>query len=170
MGGSQTFRSNWWRHLWIAPYFMPYHLPAVGAAKRAWPRPPPLSHRWRTMFMKIYLFLFGYLPTLNGLWIQGVIIKDVLTSFRREGDTLTYLANYEMHKIFAVLSKSNMHCNYSGVSSLGVPGVPWHPQILADQLTPSQPVGADYAHQIILAPPDFQIFLQPWITRYDMPY
>jgi hypothetical protein len=43
------------------------------------------------------------------------------------------------------------------VSSLGVP---WHPQILADQLTLSQPGGGD-AHQIIVAPPDFQIFLQP---------
>ena len=29
----------------------------------------------------------------------------------------------------------------SGVSSLGVPGVPWHPQILADNLTLSQPGG-----------------------------
>ena len=29
----------------------------------------------------------------------------------------------------------------AGVSSLGVPGVPWHHQILADQLTPSQQVG-----------------------------
>ena len=34
------------------------------------------------------------------------------------------------------------------VSSLGVPGMPWYPQILADQLTLSQPVGADYAHHI----------------------
>ena len=32
-----------------------------------------------------------------------------------------------------------------GLSSLGVP---WHPQFLADQLTLSQPRGADYAHQI----------------------
>ena len=46
----------------------------------------------------------------------------------------------------------------SGLSSLGVPGVSWHPQNLADQLTLSQPWGADYAHQIILAPPDFQTF------------
>ena len=37
-----------------------------------------------------------------------------------------------------------------------------HPQILADQLTLSQPRGADYAHQIILAPPDFQTFRRPW--------
>ena len=32
------------------------------------------------------------------------------------------------------------------------------PPDLADQLTLSQPSGADYAHQIILAPPDFQTF------------
>ena len=51
---------------------------------------------------------------------------------------------------------------YAGLSSLGVPpGVPWHPQILAEQLTLSQPRGADYAHQIILAPPDFQTFRRP---------
>ena len=43
---------------------------------------------------------------------------------------------------------------YAGLSSLGVPGVPWHPHFLAGQLTLSQPRGADYAHQIILAPPD----------------
>ena len=36
----------------------------------------------------------------------------------------------------------------TGVSSLGVPGVPWHPQILADQFTLSQPGGADYAKRI----------------------
>ena len=46
----------------------------------------------------------------------------------------------------------------AGLLSLGVPG---HPQILADQLTLSQPRGADYAHQIILAPPDFQTFRRP---------
>ena len=50
-----------------------------------------------------------------------------------------------------------------GLSSLGVPGVPWHPQFLADQLTLSQPRGADYAQQIILGlgPPEFQTFQQP---------
>ena len=37
-----------------------------------------------------------------------------------------------------------------------------HPQILADRLTLSQPVGADYAHQIIVPPPEFQTFLRPW--------
>ena len=44
---------------------------------------------------------------------------------------------------------------YSGVSSLGLPGVPWHPQILADQLTLSQPGGTDYAHHSTTSPPGF---------------
>ena len=48
----------------------------------------------------------------------------------------------------------------------------WHPQILADQLTLHISTRwADYAHQIILASPDFQTFLRlcsgvgvvPWI-------
>jgi hypothetical protein len=56
-----------------------------------------------------------------------------------------------------------------GLSSLGVPGVPWHPQILVDQLTLSQPRGADYTLQIILAPPDFQTFRRPCLltTSYN---
>ena len=37
----------------------------------------------------------------------------------------------------------------SGLSSLGVPGVPWLTQILADQLNLIQPGGTDYAHLII---------------------
>ena len=36
----------------------------------------------------------------------------------------------------------------SSLSSLGVPGVPWHTQILADQLTLFLPGGTDYAHLI----------------------
>ena len=55
--------------------------------------------------------------------------------------------------------------NVAGLSSLGVPGVPWHPQISSDQLTLSQPRGADYAHQIILAPSDFQTFRQPCVDE-----
>ena len=40
-------------------------------------------------------------------------------------------------------------------------GVPWNPQILADQLTLSQPRGADIMPTtLILAPPDFQTFLR----------
>ena len=56
----------------------------------------------------------------------------------------------------------------SGVSSLWVPGVPWHPQILADQLTISQPGGgADFANPIILAP---QIFRPSYDRVTDLPY
>ena len=42
--------------------------------------------------------------------------------------------------------------NNTGLSSLGVP---WHPRILADQLTLSQPGGADYAHYITTGTPRF---------------
>ena len=45
---------------------------------------------------------------------------------------------------------------FTGVPSLGVTG--WHPHVLAD---PFSTRGGDYAQQIILAPPDFQTFLQP---------
>ena len=45
-----------------------------------------------------------------------------------------------------------------------VPGGAMAP--LADQLTLSQPGGgADYAHQIIMAPPDYQTFLRPCILK-----
>ena len=37
---------------------------------------------------------------------------------------------------------------YAGLSSLGVPEVPWLCQILADQLTLSLPGGSDYANHI----------------------
>ena len=39
-------------------------------------------------------------------------------------------------------------------------------EISADQLTLSQPRGADYAQQIILVPADFQTFLQPYNINY----
>ena len=35
-----------------------------------------------------------------------------------------------------------------------------------DTLTLSQPREADYAHQIILAPPDFQTFRRPWSVQW----
>ena len=43
----------------------------------------------------------------------------------------------------------------SGPSSLGVPGLPWHTQILADQLILFQPGGTDYAHLITAGTPGF---------------
>ena len=44
---------------------------------------------------------------------------------------------------------------YAGLSSLGVPGVPWHTHILADQLTLFQPGATDYAHPITTGTPGF---------------
>ena len=44
---------------------------------------------------------------------------------------------------------------FTGLSSLGVPGVPWHTQILADQLTLFQPGETDYAHLITTSTPGF---------------
>ena len=38
---------------------------------------------------------------------------------------------------------------------MGVPGVPWHTQILADQLTLFQPGGRDYVHLITTGTPGF---------------
>ena len=43
----------------------------------------------------------------------------------------------------------------SGLSSLGVLGVPWHTQILADQLTLFQPGETNYAHLITTGTPGF---------------
>ena len=37
----------------------------------------------------------------------------------------------------------------------GVPGVPWHTQVLADQLTLFQPGRTDYAHLITTDTPGF---------------
>ena len=45
--------------------------------------------------------------------------------------------------------------SHAVLQPLGVPGVPWHPQILADQLTLSQPGGADYSHHITTGTPGF---------------
>ena len=47
------------------------------------------------------------------------------------------------------------HFTVAGPSSLGVPGVPWHTQILADQLTLFQPGGTDCAHLITTGTPGF---------------
>ena len=44
---------------------------------------------------------------------------------------------------------------FTGLSSLGVVGVPWHTQILTDQLTLFQPGGTDYAHLITTGTPGF---------------
>jgi hypothetical protein len=67
--------------------------------------------------------------------------------------TLKYFWKSEI-KITIVYTRESILTEYllPGLSSLGL-GMPWH--ILTDQLTLSQQRGADYAQQIILAPPGF---------------
>ena len=52
-------------------------------------------------------------------------------------------AKNDLEDKYLHVSKKGMYNNYAGLSSLGVP---WHTQILADQLTLFQPGGTDYAH------------------------
>ena len=69
----------------------------------------------------------------------------------------------------SLYSSPNIEWN-PGLSSLGVP---WHPQILADQLTLYQPRGADSeimpTKYVILAASDFQIFRRPWSQNFNFP-
>ena len=66
---------------------------------------------------------------------------------------------------------------YPGLSSLGVPGAPCPPPPKkncvcgggAEQLTLSQPRGADYAHKMIQAASDFQTFRRPWYRQSSKP-
>ena len=56
---------------------------------------------------------------------------------------------------FILTTYHYMSDTYSGLSSLGVPGVPWQTQYFADQLTLFQPGGTDYAHLITTGIPRF---------------
>ena len=63
--------------------------------------------------------------------------------------------------------QSRQACYLPGPSSLGVPGVPWHTQILADQLTLFQPGGTDYAHLITTGTPGFSDLPTALLTREE---
>ena len=41
------------------------------------------------------------------------------------------------------------------------------PPDLGSSINPTSTKGADYAHQIILATPDFQTFRRPWIVSHS---
>ena len=63
----------------------------------------------------------------------------------------------------------NLDLEYYLVRSV-VPGgargaIALHSQILTDQLTLSQPRGAEYAHQIVLTSPNFQTFRRPCLVK-----
>mgnify|MGYP001280782272 CR=1 FL=1 len=55
----------------------------------------------------------------------------------------------------AAYDRVHFYFGDAGLSSLGVPGVPRHTQILADQLTLFQPGGTNYAHLITTGTPGF---------------
>ena len=79
-------------------------------------------------------------------------------SFQLSNNTISYgFWNFRfknMEGTFYV--QSRQACYLPGPSSsLGVPGVPWHTQILADQLTLFQPGQMDYAHLITTGTPGF---------------
>ena len=84
---------------------------------------------------------------------QGIIVHKVFGKTSALQPKTTQPS--ELYKAEAVHS-------FSGLSSLGVPGVRWQPQILAHHLTLSQTGGTDYAPTSLLAPPDFQTFRRPW--------
>ena len=57
----------------------------------------------------------------------------------------------------------NVFYDYISVMpELGGPGGPWPPQYLTDQLTLFQPGEADFAHPLLLAPPNFFTFRHRW--------
>ena len=58
-----------------------------------------------------------------------------------------------IHDVIAKSHNGNIGLAGTGLLSPGVWGVPWPSQILADQLTLSQPGGADYAHHISTGTP-----------------
>ena len=73
-----------------------------------------------------------------------------------------FIDNTNVQKLLRCTSHVSFQWQFvANACQLGVPGVLWHPQILADPLILSQPRGADYAHQVILAHPDFQTFRRP---------
>ena len=63
--------------------------------------------------------------------------------------------NMRFHEFLSVKSFSPTTLETTGLSSLGVPGVPWPTQFLADQLTLFQPGGTDYAPLITTGTPGF---------------
>ena len=99
---------------------------------------------------------FKGLTSHKPIWIkctilQSVIQDDDFVSIVISLGALSQFCNGYMGINCSYIGKER-HSSFLvvGLSSLGVPGVPWHTQILADQLTLFQPGGTDYAHQITL--------------------
>ena len=146
----------------------------------------PLNYILIIVFVSFCMFVLTY----SFIWDSPSIRDQRIPNFRSYAGTLIpFLGIFDPHPLFAffqisknwAFQRKHRTCGSAtartsasqpnvclwvspGVSSLGVPGVPWHSQILANQLTLSQPREADYAHHIILTPPDFQTFLRPWLV------
>ena len=70
------------------------------------------------------------------------------------------VSNFKVHFVFQGVQYNyvpglKVHIELSATFNAGLsePGVPRHPQTLTDQLTLTQPAGADYAHLITATPP-----------------
>ena len=86
----------------------------------------------------------------------------------RKADLRIFRKFMEKERNKTLLNKANMYLLGTGVSSLGVsflgvPGVPWHPQILADKLTLSQPGGTYCALYITTFPSSFSSFINCFV-------
>ena len=96
---------------------------------------------WLSTMRDLYIF---YPFFICGLYCKAelLIFHDYFFATINRTDTASFL-------LFC--------CTYyiTGVSSLGVPRVPWHTQILTDQLTLFQPRGTDYAHLFTTGTPGF---------------
>ena len=77
----------------------------------------------------------------QNIYCITVYFRQFFVTNLSEAKKLSNLEKKSSKKLF----KKNCQ---TGLSSLGAPDVPWHTQILADQLTLFQPGETDYAHLI----------------------
>ena len=113
--------------------------------------------------VSIFKFLLENAKDINWCWILGEYLMH--PSFRNKlhsGQTpFQIAASNRQLDVCSFYMKKCVDKNYVLTHLIMQACRPWGCQMLADQLTLSQPRGADYAHQIILAPPDFQTFRRP---------
>ena len=127
-----------------------------------------MCHSIRSMFRVLVIYNFVLDTNLwphQGDSGHSEVLRKTLVVEWTQVDRSSFQTSADIRRIFldSAMSLSTRLTNMPGPSSLGMPGVPWPSpsQICADQLALFQPRGASYAHQMILAPPDFQTFLRP---------
>ena len=93
---------------------------------------------------------------MNAPFLKGVTLFHLIATSYRGSSTFKSSSLLATRLYVRIWDLYDVDGNrLSGVPSLGVPGVPWHTQILADQLTLSQLGGTDYAHLITTGTPGF---------------